>query len=68
MASIPYIAAVSRLPVSLERERTQDVTLPIYVDDTLTAPSSGTVTIYDRTEDKVEDGAAVAIGVDKIAT
>ena len=45
----------------LERGRSNTITCPVYRDGALVAPSSGTLTIYDASEDAVVDAAAVTI-------
>ena len=45
----------------LERARSNTIKCPVYRDAALVAPSSGTVTVYDGSEDAVVDGAAVTV-------
>lgn len=45
----------------LVRARSNVIKCPVYRDAALQAPSSGTVTIYDGSEDAVVDGASVTI-------
>lgn len=50
-----------RLPAYIERERTTVLTLPLYRDGALAAPSSGTITIFNAANQEVVSVATVAI-------
>lgn len=67
MARVDYQARV--LPGSgyIERARDTDLRLEVYDDGALAAPSSGTVTVYNASNEKVVDGAAVSV-VSDVAT
>lgn len=56
----PYTARIP-FPDYLERARAQLVTLEVYRDGALVAPSSGTFTLYDAAGSPVLDGVAVTI-------
>jgi hypothetical protein len=53
------IAARARLPVFLEREKTQTITLALYDGASAAPPASGTVTVYDAAGTSVAAGVAV---------
>jgi len=65
MADVLY-SARSRLPVFLTRARDNAIELAVYdAAGDLSAPSSGTVDIYDAAGTKVVDGAAVVVSGSK---
>ena len=55
------------LPDFIVRNRTQIIECPVYSGSTLTAPASGTVTIYKGSGSKLVDAQAVTVTAD-IAT
>ena len=58
--SAPYSARIP-FPDYLERNRSQTVKLEVYRDGALAAPSSGTFTLYDDSDEEVVSAAAVTI-------
>ena len=53
------------LPEFLVRNQDNEIEAAIYRDGAISAPTSGTVTIYDETGSKVVDGAAVTVASSK---
>lgn len=66
MAWTEYATRI-RLPAYIERDRTTVLSFPLYRDGSLSAPSSGTVTIYNAANQEVVSAAAVSI-VSSVAT
>lgn len=50
-----------RLPAYLERGRTTALSMPMYAAGALSAPSSGTITIYDASNTAIVSAAAVTV-------
>ena len=60
---MPWVEYQVRYPTVTQLERARDsyLTLPVYDDGALAAPSSGTISIYNPSGTAVVDGAAVTI-------
>jgi hypothetical protein len=60
----PNYTARFELPEEIERGRAETIQCPVYLDGSLVAPSSGTVSVFNANNEAVVDEQAVSINAD----